>query len=311
RILSNVAYEANTISTVGNEIMMGVSYLLIALGLFTILKRETIQAYSERALRHKINEITTDFNSLMQTHDFLSERVHKDAKYLKAFNKALMILIRETPDAGIKKKAQKILDDITEFKMAMQAETQKYNEETAYEVSGMILLDSLMLYMLDLAKEKGIELDIDFQETFGGITHFITEEQFNTLIADLLENAIIAVENSPHLNKRISCSISKDDLGSYQIVIKDSGVAFDKNVLNSIGKRKMTTHKDTGGSGIGLWNVYKTMRSSKASLLIREFMDDLDFTKSVIVKFDGRCEFQYCHDCDNSGYSIKKPSAHS
>ncbi|HBT65597.1 MAG TPA: hypothetical protein DEB10_13155 [Ruminococcaceae bacterium] len=283
-----------------NEILWAVSIGLITYGLFTILKRETMQAYSEKALKHKMNKISTDFNSLMLTHDFLSDRVHKDAKYLRAFDKALTILLHETPDADVKLKAQKVMDDITEFKKAMQIETQQYNEDTTYDISGMILLDSIMISMLDLAKGKGIDLGIEFNEPPGSVTKYITEEQLSTLIADLLENAIIAVDNSPNMNKKIRCSICLDESGIIQIVIMDSGVAFDKSVLCSIGKKKITTYKEAGGSGEGLWNVYKTMRSSKASLTINETIHDLDFTKSITIRFDGECEYKYCHNSDSS-----------
>jgi hypothetical protein len=269
---------------------------LISYGLFIILKRETLQAYHDNALRHKLNEISARFNNLMQTNDFLTDRIHKDVKYLRAFHHAITIMIQQSSDDDAKARAQGLLDDITEFKIATQTDTQKYYNETRYEISGVVLLDSILIYMLELAKEKGVELNFDFQEEPFNITRFVSHEQLSTLIADLLENSIIAVENSTHMNKKISCAICKDDISdTYQIIVKDSGVAFDRNILKNIGKKKVTTYKNAGGSGIGLWNVYKTMRSSKASLIINEFLNELDFTKAVIFRFDGRCEYKYVY----------------
>jgi len=275
-----------------SEYLFVVSIGLITYGLFTILKRETLQSLNDKALQHRLNEITSKFNKLMQTNDFLSNRVHTDIKYLKAFYLAAMILLQKSPDAETEIEAQGIMDDITEFRKAMQIETENYYAETTYEISGIILLDSILLYMLKQAKEKGIELDIDFQENPVNITKYLSHEQFSTIMADLLENAMKAIESSAHVNRKISCAICRDDVtDSYQIVIKDSGITFDSSVLSSISKRRMS--KGPGGSGRGLWNVYKVMRSSKASLIIDELIHDLDFTKAVTLRFDDKCEYRY------------------
>ena len=294
RIINSVDDGVSLLNYQTNGLMFIVSFVFIVYGQFTILKRETLQSYSDRALNHKLNEISSKFNDLMQTHDFLSERVHKDNKYLNAFNNAVRILLNESSDIETRLKAQRLMDDITEYRQALQIEKEKHFEDYKYSLSGMVLLDSIFLYMLEQATQKGIELKVAFDELPDRCTDYVTEEQLSTLIADFIENSIVSVENNANLIKKISCNICKNtDTGNYQIVIRDSGNAFDKNVLDNIGKRKTTTRKETGGSGIGLWNVYKIMRLSKASLIINEFVNDSDFTKAIIFRFDGKCEYKY------------------
>jgi hypothetical protein len=59
--------------------MFYISLLLVGYGVFSLLRREDVGSRDERQLRHKINEISAEFDGLMQTHDFLSERVHREA----------------------------------------------------------------------------------------------------------------------------------------------------------------------------------------------------------------------------------------
>jgi len=261
-----------------------------------MFKRESLQARKENELRSKTNNISAQFNSLMQTHDFLSGRVHKNSQYLKAFGKAVSIMLQESPDDETKAKAQTILDDIAEFRAAMQLEAQQYLDTEDYSLSGKALLDSILLYMIEWTKSKGISLEIDLQTSPDIVTGHISEEQLSTLTADLLENAVASVESNGHLNKKILFVVCEDEAGIIQIVVKDSGVTFDKSVLDSIGKRKITTRKDLGGSGGGYWGISKMMRQSRASLIIEEYKATTGFTKAVIVRFDDKCKYIYRED---------------
>ena len=42
-------------------------------------------------------------------------------------------------------------------------------------------------------------------------------------------------------------------------------------MLEKLGKKPSTTHKDEGGTGMGFMNTFDTLRKCKASLTIEEF----------------------------------------
>lgn len=57
------------------------------------------------------------------------------------------------------------------------------------------------------------------------------------------------------------------------------------------GLKRITTHKSTGGSGIGFMTTFETLKQCKASLIIEEY-SDLEYTKAVIIKFDNKNEYR-------------------
>lgn len=70
-------------------------------------------------------------------------------------------------------------------------------------------------------------------------------------------------------------------------VIFDSGKPFDKTVLDTLGKEKITTHKNEGGSGIGLFTAHHILKDNGGTFKIRNAVFSSRFTKSVEVRFCG------------------------
>ena len=56
----------------------------------------------------------------------------------------------------------------------------------------------------------------------------------------------------------------------YTISVFDSGDFFSKEVIKRLGKKRYTTHKDTGGSGIGMMTVFELLKIYNASFSINE-----------------------------------------
>ena len=70
------------------------------------------------------------------------------------------------------------------------------------------------------------------------------------------------------------------------ISVYDSGNNFSKEVIKHLGKRRYTTHKDSGGTGIGLMNTFKLLKEYNASFSIEENIDNPSYTKIVSIIFD-------------------------
>ena len=69
----------------------------------------------------------------------------------------------------------------------------------------------------------------------------------------------------------------------------DSGIPFEIDTLIRLGTQRVTTHAETGGSGVGFETTFEILRQYKASLIINEQdPSPVDFSKSVSIRFDGK-----------------------
>lgn len=116
------------------------------------------------------------------------------------------------------------------------------------------------------------------------VNDLISENDLNTLILDLGENALIAVQKSEIRNVLIVFGSENE---SFTVSIYDSGLPFEQQVIENLGKRRITTHRKTCGSGIGLMTTAQLLKKHKASLMIDESIDNESYVKKVSVIFDG------------------------
>lgn len=152
--------------------------------------------------------------------------------------------------------------------------------------------------MLKFMQSECLKNNIDFNLQITGnvyyiINNLITEDQLEILIADHVKDAIIAIKHTDNINKSILVRLGKiDDI--YGLYIYDSGVEFEKETLDNLGKKPSTTHADEGGTGMGFMNTFDTLKKCKASLVIDEIgkPSKENFTKVIMIKFDGKDEFR-------------------
>ena len=160
--------------------------------------------------------------------------------------------------------------------------------------SGVELIDDMLEYM----QSECIKNKIDFQLKLSGniynmVNNYIEPEDLETLIADHIKDAIIAIQNCDSENKSILVRLGKID-GEYGLYVYDSGIEFEKDTLSKLGKEPITTHKDSGGTGMGFMNTFDTLNKYKASLVIKEIGKPVkdNFTKVIMIKFDNKNEFK-------------------
>ena len=267
---------------------------LSAYGIYTILRSHTVTSFNDMAQKSKINEIVAEREELSESHDFLEATVHKDKKSLAAIMDTLSLLTHETTDPVTQRRLETLLDALHEQRKSQASETEAYHHMSHYQLTGLQLLDSIILHMKKRASESGIEFTVDFAVHPDVVLTFLSESQFTSLIADLLENAIIASESRIAVDKKITLSVCYEPDGILTIVVKDNGAPFALEVLENFGKKKITTKKDSGGTGNGLKNICTLMRKAKASFEITHHLgNDGDYTKVLAFRFDGKCEYAY------------------
>ena len=160
--------------------------------------------------------------------------------------------------------------------------------------TGITKIDDMLGYM----QSECVKNKIDFQLQLSGniytmINHYVSKEELEILLADHIKNAIIAIGYGDNVNKSILVRLGKLD-GGYGFYIYDSGIEFEIKTLLNLGKKPSTTHKDSGGTGMGFMNTFDTLRKHKASFVIEEYGKPVkdNFTKALKFKFDGKNEFK-------------------
>ena len=172
---------------------------------------------------------------------------------------------------------------------------QIYSEKENIELdkTGISNIDDMLKYM----QSECIENKIEFTLVLKGNIHYmvnnlISKEDLETLLADHIKDAIIAINHTDNINKSVLVKLGNID-ETYSLYIYDSGVEFKKEVLENLGKKPYTTHKDEGGTGMGFMNTFDTLRKCKASLIIEEFNKPCsdNYTKVIEIKFDNKNNF--------------------
>jgi len=157
------------------------------------------------------------------------------------------------------------------------------NHQKHYSTS-IPALDTLLNYMSQRARQEHITLSVhnalNLEEY---VPKIISADDIVHVLSDLLENALIATKG---------CSNPVVQLQFYQadkyfvFEIADNGVPFEIDSLVNFGLTQFTTHSDTGGSGIGLMDIWKIKEKYSASLHITEYNENAIYTKKISFIFD-------------------------
>ena len=161
----------------------------------------------------------------------------------------------------------------------------KYESQSrAIAATGVQAVDNVLLYMADRAENSGVDFSVDVEDgisqMFGGA---VNSREFNTMLADLAENAIISARQ--HLPGKVAVKIRNYE-GNCCLEVLDSGDEFNEDVLRNMGIKKTTTHQGEGGSGVGLMTLFKIIKHNSASLTIEEYPEGEKYSKAIRIIFD-------------------------
>lgn len=277
--------------------------LMCGLVLFYWWKNRITQDYltqlSQREkhdLQAEIDTLHKELTSLQEDHDRLSRVVHKDNKLVPAMELAvsqLLYSIAQDDNQHIRmEEAQSILKQLKALS-AERAGIVKNYEETNSKLPtlGLSSLDALFHFMVQKASAAGILFDFTLDDGIDQlITENISESDASTLLADLIENALIAANHSEH-KKAVQVKLGVDT-GIFYISVSDSGPPFPPEVLERWGIEQITTHADTGGSGIGMMSIHELCQKYSASFEIEQIQDTSPYCKCVSIRFDEHGSFQ-------------------
>jgi signal transduction histidine kinase len=254
--------------------------ILCAVGLFYWIKRESIMAYNSKIQALENAKLKEETKKEKESRQYYEKIVHNDGKKLPAYQEAVKSLIEKVDDPVVKEKAERILGELNEARSAVTSDVvREMAQGRILSPTRTELLDAVFSYYNKICVAK----DIEFNLIVHRVPDSIKQSDLETLIANLLDNAIIACEHSSNSHKSIIVNLSDNGLS-----VMDSGIAFPREVLESLRKQRITTHADTGGKGIGFLTIFEIARACKASVVITE---NTSF-KTVAVWFDGKGEYR-------------------
>lgn len=255
---------------------------------------EDVKARELEALQKTIGEKDEEIERLRQHNEELAKIIHKDNKLIPAMELAVREQLMSAENDRHEKlvlKGQELLERLETVSRERAGIIKSYESMSKKLPSTDVLsVDSLMAYMLQKAGAEKIELDLSLSGSIKYLVgNIIAESDLNTLLADLVDNAIIASKQSEKKNILVSVGICDD---SYRIDVFDSGEPFTAETILNLGLKRTTTHQNDGGSGIGLMTVFQILRKFGASFEIDDSISNSLYAKRVSVCFDTQGQFR-------------------
>lgn len=232
-------------------------------------------------LENSVVELEKENKALKGENVKFAEIIHRDNKIIPALITAV--------DAALEKEYSDTLADLRNHLIELNEERNDliddYKENyTSLAKTGNLSIDGA----IKLLNTKSLKEDDTFLFHTDGDVGQLCDKMALTdlvgLICDLGENAIISTRESE--SKKICVSIVASEESSY-LEFYDSGEEFSAKALEFFGKRRYTTHKNEGGSGIGLMSIYALMEKYKFSFELTE-NNVVPYNKAIKIKFDNR-----------------------
>ena len=262
-------------------------YLWIRKGI-TKHYREKLQLKSELYYKEQLEQKEQEIEKLNHSNEYLAKIVHRDNHLMSSLNSSINAYF----ESGDKEFKDNILREIQtlENERAELINSEQISSKILPS-TGNSLIDGAINNLYIKAAAHGIDFNLSVSATVDEVIgKYISQTDLQTLICDHIKDAIIAVDAKNENNGKILVELSMEN-DNYTITIFDSGVDFEIDTLAKLGKERVTTHADNGGSGIGFMTTFETLRKSYASLIITEFANKTPFSKSVSIRFDGNTAF--------------------
>lgn len=285
---SNIIFARNILP--GIIIVAFIMFIAIQKSLQLYYKKNLLEQNLE-ATKEELEKKKKEIEKLEQENLSFSERSHTLSHKQKSLERKLNQIIMKS------EQSKEIGINTEELKERMENISKElYREKAEVELAktGIEIIDDMFEYMQSECTANKIDFDLQINGNIHYITNnLITKEDLETLIADHVKNAIIAINHCENINKSILVKLGIID-GEHALYIYDSGIEFKKETLKNLGKKPSTTHADEGGTGMGFMNTFNTLRKYKASLIINEINKPSkeDYTKVIIIKFDKKNEFK-------------------
>lgn len=293
-------------SDVKAEMTIFASVLVCSSGVWLWVKSAFSRRYKESMANREVSGLQEEIDKLKEEKKKVVEENFALSKVLHEYNHKISAL-QNTVNTFYSKLQQEDFStesakEIAQLVQTINASSNEYlknverkipNAKEKLPTTNVDLIDNMFTFQQSEALKKGIEFVLTVTGSVNYmIDNVIDKNKLETLIADHLKDAIIAITHSKNNLRSIICNIGIVD-NCYEFSVTDSGIPFEPETLIKLGEEAVTTHKETGGTGIGFMTTFEMMKETKASLIITELTNEPEsFTKTVTIRFDGLNEYK-------------------
>lgn len=280
------------------ELFLPLATFLLAFLLFSWWRRQVTKSYIDKLRQLEIQSLYDELaekerliKKLQEDNSSLSRIIHKDNKLIPAMEHAVtdFLLHNEFTDiAQMEIYGKDLSERLQNMSQDRKGILEAYEEKNhILHLTGYVSIDAILAYMHKRALANHISLECKHtKENVEYLLEKISEEDLSHLLSDLIENALNAMTGLS--SGRIVVTFGKLQKEAY-LSVADTGDAFSVETLHSLGLKPHTTHESTGGSGIGLMDIWKIKKKYKASIQIQEFESTIgSLTKKIIFSFNSK-----------------------
>ncbi|MDD6157352.1 MAG: hypothetical protein PUB52_10100 [Lachnospiraceae bacterium] len=250
------------------------------------------ESYLAYLREFELTQLHQQINDLSADNERLSRIVHKDNKLVSAMASSVLTLLEKAPEYDREEflaQCDSLHKELSELSLHRQELLVSTTSEVSPLGNSHKLVEAVLSYEVKNARHSGIctkyNIDSNFMAT---IETYLTDEELAHILADMIQNAIIAMKATAQQNLLISLHMIN---GNPTISVMDSGTEFSPEVLQNLGLAPCSTHLDEGGSGIGLMDIWQLKIKSKASMIIKELPQPGNYTKQLSIIFDGKNKY--------------------
>ena len=257
---------------------------------FILYHKQKLQTQALKDYEKELSETKQKLETAINEKQKLVKSNHEFYHRQEALNKKLDDLMRQQTSLNSTEFSEEyanVLDRINNLSNEYSIKTKSL---PTLVKTNIVEIDDMLSYMQSECEKNNIEfiLKVDCDLNFI-LENYISKSQLETLLGDLIRNAIIAIDHSSNDYKSIMVIFGiKDE--AYELCIFDSGIPFEINTLLNLGLQPASTHTNEGGTGIGFITTFETINSCNASFIINENTNS-NYSKSIEIKFDNKHEY--------------------
>jgi len=140
-------------------------------------------------------------------------------------------------------------------------------------------ISALLYTKIGLAEARNIEMDIAVECSLKEMP--LTPHEASSLLGNLIDNALEAVENETGEDRRVKVKITRE-YGAFAIIISNTGEPITPEIRETIFKPDFTTKKNH--SGLGLPIVKDIVAKYRGTIEISSDTEETTFTVTIPIK---------------------------
>jgi sensor histidine kinase regulating citrate/malate metabolism len=113
------------------------------------------------------------------------------------------------------------------------------------------IIAALVLAEMNLARQRGIELHLHAVSALSELPPLLTAADAVTVVGNLLDNALDAVEAMPPERRRVELTLSEDD-DTLTISVRDHGAGLPVTAMDRLFTRGFSSKTEHAGVGLTL-----------------------------------------------------------